>query len=136
MDLQVSPQLTIPASELGWRFSRSSGPGGQHVNTSDSRVQLSWNVAASAVLSDAQRQRLLGRLDKRLIAGELEMGLDRLDQLSADDELILVDNGFEGGPAGLGELVDRVRVVGRAHRDRVGATLPAAQPGDRLRSAR
>ena len=45
MDLEVSPALTIPASELGWRFSRSSGPGGQHVNTSDSRVELSWNVA-------------------------------------------------------------------------------------------
>lgn len=73
MDLQVSPQLTIPAAELGWRFSRSSGPGGQHVNTSDSRVQLSWNIAASAALSDAQRQRLLLRLDSRLIAGVLTM---------------------------------------------------------------
>lgn len=71
MDLQVSPQLTIPAAELGWRFSRSSGPGGQHVNTSDSRVQLSWNVAASAALSDAQRQRLLARLESKLIAGVL-----------------------------------------------------------------
>lgn len=71
MDLQVSPQLTIPAAELGWRFSRSSGPGGQHVNTSDSRVQLSWNVAASAALSDAQRQRLLDRLESKLIAGVL-----------------------------------------------------------------
>jgi ribosome-associated protein len=51
MDLEVSPALTIPTSELGWRFSRSSGPGGQHVNTSDSRVELSWNVADSAALS-------------------------------------------------------------------------------------
>jgi len=52
MDLVVSPALTIPASELDWRFSRSSGPGGQHVNTSDSRVQLSWNVSESTVISD------------------------------------------------------------------------------------
>jgi ribosome-associated protein len=69
MDLQVSRALTIPASELGWRFSRSSGPGGQHVNTSDSRAELSWNVADSAALSEDQRLKLLARLDRRLVAG-------------------------------------------------------------------
>jgi ribosome-associated protein len=69
MDLEVSPALTIPASELGWRFSRSSGPGGQHVNTSDSRVELSWNVADSGALSDGQRLMLVTRLGRRLIAG-------------------------------------------------------------------
>ncbi|MBP3035491.1 aminoacyl-tRNA hydrolase [Arthrobacter sp. zg-ZUI100] len=69
MDLLVSPTLTIPAAELTWRFSRSSGPGGQHVNTSDSRVALSWNIAESAVLSESQRDMLLRRLQRRLIAG-------------------------------------------------------------------
>lgn len=69
MDLEVSPALTIPASELGWRFSRSSGPGGQHVNTSDSRVELSWNAGTSAVLSESQRLVLASRLGRRLIAG-------------------------------------------------------------------
>jgi ribosome-associated protein len=69
MDLEVSPTLTIPASELGWRFSRSSGPGGQHVNTSDSRAELSWNVTASAALSDDQRQLLVARLGRSLIGG-------------------------------------------------------------------
>ena len=69
MDLEVSPALTIPERELGWRFSRSSGPGGQHVNTSDSRVELFWNVAESAALSDEQRMRLLARLAKRLVGG-------------------------------------------------------------------
>ena len=69
MDLEVSPALTIPAGELGWRFSRSSGPGGQHVNTSDSRVELSWSIGDSAVLSDDQRLMLLRRLGQRLIAG-------------------------------------------------------------------
>lgn len=69
MDLLVSPTLTIPAAELAWRFSRSSGPGGQHVNTSDSRVALSWNIAESAVLSESQRDMLLRRLQRRLIAG-------------------------------------------------------------------
>ena len=69
MDLMVTPTLTIPAAELSWRFSRSSGPGGQHVNTSDSRASVSWNIAESPALSDAQRQLLLARLDRRLIAG-------------------------------------------------------------------
>ncbi|MDQ4045981.1 MAG: aminoacyl-tRNA hydrolase [Actinomycetota bacterium] len=69
MDLEVSPALTIPASELSWRFSRSSGPGGQHVNTSDSRVELSWNVGSSVALSDGQRLILLKRLGRRLIDG-------------------------------------------------------------------
>ena len=71
MDLVVSPALTIPAAELTWRFSRSSGPGGQHVNTSDSRVELLWNVAGSAVLTEEQRGMLLGRLQNRLVAGVL-----------------------------------------------------------------
>jgi ribosome-associated protein len=69
MDLEVLPELTIPASELDWRFSRSSGPGGQHVNTSDSRVELSWNVTGSLALSDGQRLILLARLGPRLIGG-------------------------------------------------------------------
>ncbi|WP_404287842.1 alternative ribosome rescue aminoacyl-tRNA hydrolase ArfB [Glutamicibacter arilaitensis] len=69
MDLEITRALSIPESELSWRFSRSSGPGGQHVNTSDSRVELSWSVPGSRVLSDDQRERLLGRLDSKLIAG-------------------------------------------------------------------
>lgn len=69
--LAVSPALSIPEAELAWRFSRASGPGGQGVNTTDSRVELSWDVAASAVLSDSQRARLLERLDKRLVGGVL-----------------------------------------------------------------
>jgi ribosome-associated protein len=69
MDLEVSPALMIPATELGWRFSRSSGPGGQHVNTSDSRVELSWNIVDSPALTEGQRLILLTRLEGRLIAG-------------------------------------------------------------------
>jgi ribosome-associated protein len=69
MDLEVSLELTIPGAELRWRFSRSSGPGGQHVNTSDSRVELSWNVSDSLALSESQRLILLARLEPRLIAG-------------------------------------------------------------------
>jgi len=71
MDLEVSPGLTISAPELRWKFSRSSGPGGQHVNTSDSRVQLSWNIAESTALDDEQREVLLARLGRRLVAGAI-----------------------------------------------------------------
>ncbi|MCK8608906.1 alternative ribosome rescue aminoacyl-tRNA hydrolase ArfB [Agromyces sp. C10] len=69
--LRVDAALTIPEAELGWRFSRSSGPGGQGVNTADSRVELVWDVAASAVLSPAQRERLVERLGNRLVGGVL-----------------------------------------------------------------
>jgi ribosome-associated protein len=71
MDLEVSPGLTLPAAELRWRFSRSSGPGGQHVNTSDSRVQLTWDVAGSLVVGESQRERILERLGRRLVAGTI-----------------------------------------------------------------
>lgn len=71
MDLEVVPGIMIPAVELEWRFSRSSGPGGQHVNTSDSRVQLTWNVAESTVLTETQRQQLVTRLGRRLTAGRI-----------------------------------------------------------------
>lgn len=71
MDVQVSPQLRIPSSELAWRFSRSSGPGGQHVNTSDSRVELLWDISDSKVLTDEQRQQLVERLGSRLTSGTL-----------------------------------------------------------------
>jgi ribosome-associated protein len=63
--------LVIPEAELVERFSRSSGPGGQSVNTTDSRVELSWDVAASTALTDTQRQRLLDRLGSRLLDGVL-----------------------------------------------------------------
>lgn len=89
MDLEVSPALTIPASELGWRFSRSSGPGGQHVNTSDSRVELSWNVGASAALSDGQRLMLLTRLERRLIAGVITVTVSEQRSQLRNRELAL-----------------------------------------------
>lgn len=72
-DLRVLPGpgvphgLLIPASELVEQFSRASGPGGQGVNTTDSRVQLSFDIAATAALDDVQRERVLSRLDGRLV---------------------------------------------------------------------
>jgi len=69
--LRIAAGITIPESELSWRFSRSSGPGGQGVNTADSRAQLRWNAAASRALTPLQRGRLLDRLDGRLVDGVL-----------------------------------------------------------------
>ncbi|WP_308800192.1 alternative ribosome rescue aminoacyl-tRNA hydrolase ArfB [Agromyces silvae] len=69
--LRVGSGLTIPESELSWRFSRSSGPGGQSVNTADSRAELVWDVAGSAALSPLQRERILERLSGRIVDGVL-----------------------------------------------------------------
>ena len=63
--------VTIPVAELHWRFSRSSGPGGQSVNTSDTRAELSFDVAGSAALPEVLRQRALSRLAPRLAGGVL-----------------------------------------------------------------
>ena len=65
--------LCIPEAELVERFSRSSGPGGQSVNTSDSRVELRWDIANSAALSDAQKERLSAHLRSRLVDGVLTL---------------------------------------------------------------
>jgi len=64
--LDVSPTLRIPAAELEYRASRSGGPGGQHVNTSSTRVELWWDVANSPSLSEEQRAQLIERLARRL----------------------------------------------------------------------
>jgi ribosome-associated protein len=70
-DVPVRGSVVIPESELSWRFSRSGGPGGQSVNTADSRVELSWDLAASPVLSPTLRARALERLAGRLVDGVL-----------------------------------------------------------------
>lgn len=67
----MSRGIVVPAGELTERFSRSCGPGGQGVNTADSRVELSWDVARSPSLSPTLRARLLDRLGPRLIEGVL-----------------------------------------------------------------
>lgn len=63
--------MRIPASELTERFSHSSGPGGQGVNTSDSRVQLSLDISTTTALNEVQRARALDRLSARLSSGIL-----------------------------------------------------------------
>jgi ribosome-associated protein len=70
--LRVSDALVLGPEELRWRFSRSSGPGGQGVNTADSRVELTWEPATSTAvlaLPDVLRERLLQRLGPTLVNG-------------------------------------------------------------------
>lgn len=69
--VSVRGSLAIPEAELVWRFSRSGGPGGQSVNTADSRVELSWDLANTAILSPMLKERALERLAGRLVDGVL-----------------------------------------------------------------
>jgi ribosome-associated protein len=72
--LEVGPTLRLPRSELEYRASRSGGPGGQHVNTSSTRVEVWWDVAGSPALDQRQRARLLSVLAPRLDgAGRLRL---------------------------------------------------------------
>ncbi|MDT9593512.1 alternative ribosome rescue aminoacyl-tRNA hydrolase ArfB [Nocardioides zeae] len=68
-DLEVTRRWRVPARELVERFSRSSGPGGQGVNTTDSRVELTFDVTASSSLPEHLRERVLERLAGRLVGG-------------------------------------------------------------------
>ncbi|WP_189328783.1 alternative ribosome rescue aminoacyl-tRNA hydrolase ArfB [Actinoplanes ianthinogenes] len=70
-DVRVNDRLTIPAAELSWRFSRSGGPGGQGVNTTDSRVELSWDLLGSDLLPATLKERAVERLGARLVSGVL-----------------------------------------------------------------
>jgi len=69
MFLNVTPKLAIPRNELEYRATRSSGPGGQHVNTSSTRIELLWDLTGSQAISDEQRERLRTKLVSRLDSG-------------------------------------------------------------------
>lgn len=77
----MRPGLVIAAAELSWQVSQASGPGGQHVNKTSSRVSLRWSVIESAALSDFQRQRLLRKLASKL-SGEGELAVHVQDSRS------------------------------------------------------
>ena len=69
--LEVSRAVSIPRAELTWRFSRSGGPGGQSVNTADSRVELRFDLAGTEALPPPLKERALARLGGRLVDGAL-----------------------------------------------------------------
>ncbi|MDI9935117.1 alternative ribosome rescue aminoacyl-tRNA hydrolase ArfB [Rhodococcus sp. IEGM 1351] len=68
-DLEVTRSLVVPAAELQWRFSRAGGPGGQGVNTTDSRVELRVNLWTLSTLSPSQLERMQVQLGHRLVDG-------------------------------------------------------------------
>lgn len=86
-DLVIDARLVIPAVELVERFSRSSGPGGQSVNTTDSRVELEYDVATSGVLSEAQRARLVGRIGSPVVIVASEHRSQHRNRVAARERL-------------------------------------------------
>ena len=85
--LLVTSAWTVPETELSWRFSRSSGPGGQSVNTTDSRAELSYDLARSPSVPAHLRERALARLAGRLVDGVLTVSAsEQRSQLQNRDE--------------------------------------------------
>lgn len=123
--LEVSPALRVPLAELDFRASRSGGPGGQHVNTSSTRVEVWWDVAGSPSLSEEQRGRLLARLATRLD------GSGRLRLVSSGSRSQLRNR--EEVTARLAEVVARALAVPKPRK----RTRPSrAQKAARLESKR
>ncbi|PKL93738.1 MAG: aminoacyl-tRNA hydrolase [Gemmatimonadetes bacterium HGW-Gemmatimonadetes-1] len=111
--IPISPRLAIPREEVTLRASRSSGPGGQHVNTSSTRIELTWNISDSPSLSPEQRERLLTRLASRLDSS----GTLRLVSQTGRSQL----RNKEEAVARLAELVAEALVVPKVRR----ATRPS-----------
>jgi ribosome-associated protein len=95
-ELQITPQVSLPLTELDYRASRSGGPGGQHVNTSSTRIEVWWDVARSPSLTDEQRNRLLRRLASRL---------------DSEGRLRLVSSGSRSQLRNLEDVTERLRDV-------------------------
>ncbi len=92
-NLRVNDHLVIPAAELTWRFTPSGGPGGQHANTSNTRAEVVFDIANSAVLTSAQRSTLTDRFgsqtsaavdDTRSQTRNRQLALERLAARLAD----------------------------------------------------
>jgi len=123
--LEVTPSVRIPLGELVYRASRASGPGGQHVNTSSTRIEVVWDVAASAAVSDAERARLVARLGRRLDSG---------------GQLRLVSGEFRSQLRNREAVTERLRIVVAAAlavpKRRKRTRLPAAAKAARLEAKR
>jgi len=73
MDLKITKTLVIPSNEIKWRFSRSSGPGGQNVNKIESRVEIIFNLEDSKVLNDYQKEIIKRNLKNKLANNSLRL---------------------------------------------------------------
>ena len=75
MDLKITKTLVIPSNEIKWRFSRSSGPGGQNVNKIESRAEIIFNLEDSKVLNDYQKEILKRNLKNKLVNNSLRLAV-------------------------------------------------------------
>lgn len=98
-DLEVTKALTIPDAELTVGFARSGGPGGQHVNKTETKVEIRWRPASSAVLSERDRAWLLERL---------------ADRLTGDGDIIVASSGTRSQKRNRDEARERLAEIIRA----------------------
>jgi ribosome-associated protein len=115
--IRVTRSVLLPLAEIELRFSRSSGPGGQHANTAETRVEALFDVEASSALTEAQKRRVLGKAGSTLRA-------------VAQDER----SQWRNRELAVERLVDQLRQALRVERRRVATTPTAASRRRRLES--
>ena len=93
MDLKITKTLVIPSNEIKWRFSRSSGPGGQNVNKIASRVEIIFNLEDSKVLNDYQKEILKRNLKNKLVNNSLRLTVQEHRNQLQNRQLALVKIG-------------------------------------------
>ena len=90
MDLKITKTLVIPSNEIKWRFSRSSGPGGQNVNKIESRVEIIFNLEDSKVLNDYQKEILKRNLKNKLVNNSLRLAVQEHRNQLLNRQLALI----------------------------------------------
>ena len=90
MDLKITKNLVIPSKEIKWRFSRSSGPGGQNVNKIDSKVEIIFNLEDSKVLNDYQKEILKRNLKNKLVNNSLRLSVQEHRNQLLNRQLALI----------------------------------------------
>jgi len=90
MDLKITQTLVIPSKEIKWRFSRSSGPGGQNVNKIESRVEIIFNLEDSKVLNDSQKEILKRNLKNKLVNNSLRLAVQEHRNQLLNRQLALI----------------------------------------------
>ena len=90
MDLKITKTSVIPSNEIKWRFSRSSGPGGQNVNKIESRVEIIFNLEDSKVLNDYQKEILKRNLKNKLVNNSLRLAVQEHRNQLLNRQLALI----------------------------------------------
>jgi len=90
MDLKITKTLVIPSNDIKWRFSRSSGPGGQNVNKIESRVEIIFDLEDSKVLNDNQKEILKRNLKNKLINNSLRLAVQEHRNQLLNRQLALI----------------------------------------------